>query len=127
MPCLIHPEVEAVGRCSGCAESLCANCLVEVAGERYCGNCKISAIKSRPVVEHRMLLCAEAKTAMVCSLVGILFLSAILGPAAVILGFKAQDKVKQDSSLTGSGLAAAAMVNGSIVILLTIIGFIHKS
>jgi hypothetical protein len=127
MPCLTHPEVEATGRCAGCAESLCGNCLVEVAGERYCARCKSMAAKRRPVVDSRMSLCAEAKSALVCSLIGILWLSVILGPMAIITGFKARRRVSEDPSLTGSGLAAAAIVIGAIVTLLAIINLATRA
>lgn len=127
MQCIHHPEAAATARCAACAEPFCHTCLVEVSGNRYCGACKQTAVTRIPVAISRLHLCGEAKSALVCSLVGIFFFSFILGPAAIIMGVKARKAVQQDARLTGSGLAAAAIVIGSVITLLAILNLYAMS
>ena len=46
--CTNHPGVEAIDRCTGCSEPFCANCLVEIQGQKLCGSCKVMTIQGRP-------------------------------------------------------------------------------
>lgn len=124
MQCVNHSEVIAVARCTGCAELFCHNCLVEVAGQKYCAACKGMAVTKRPVVDRKMTLCAEAKTALIMACVGGFIFSFILGPLSVFIGAKAWKKIKSDPNLTGSGLAVAAMVVGVLVSVMGVIGLI---
>ena len=52
MQCKNHPEATAVDRCVGCAEPFCANCLVELHGQKYCGSCKVMAVQTQPIIEE---------------------------------------------------------------------------
>lgn len=127
MQCVAHPDITADARCTGCAESFCHACLVEVAGQRYCAKCKSMAVIRRPVVESEMSLCAEAKSALTMSILGIFLFSFILGPMSVYKGVKARDIIHKDPRLTGSGLAAAAIVIGILVSLMGIINLVSKA
>jgi hypothetical protein len=126
MQCTTHSDVAAVGRCTGCAENFCHACLVEVAGQPYCASCKSMAVTGVPVVESRLEVCKEAKQAMIAALVGILLFGIILGIFAVVLGFQARTKIKHDASLTGSGLASAAIVIGAMVAFLSVVGMVSR-
>ncbi len=59
MECKNHPGVQAVGRCAGCSEAFCSNCLVEIQGQKYCGSCKVMAVKAPPVVEQGTIPCEK--------------------------------------------------------------------
>ena len=57
---------------------------------------------------------SKAKTAFVCSLVGLLCIGVILGTLAIIFGIQAIKGMKQSGDQRGHGLAVAAIVIGSI-------------
>jgi hypothetical protein len=71
MNCKNHPEVAAVDRCAGCARSFCADCLIDVGGQKFCNSCKGLATQSpsasldpvitnnRPIYK-RIVICAAA-------------------------------------------------------------------
>lgn len=71
MDCKNHPGTAAVARCVGCSESFCANCLVDIHGQKYCGQCKVMAAQAAPVIEGRALPCKEAGEALKYAIVGI--------------------------------------------------------
>jgi type II secretory pathway pseudopilin PulG len=49
MPCVNHPEREAVSSCNHCARSFCAECLVPASGEQYCRECvQIKPAEAKP-------------------------------------------------------------------------------
>jgi len=84
------------------------------------------AVTGVPVVESRLEVCKEAKQAMIAALGGILLFGIILGIIAVVLGFQARTKIKHDASLTGSGLASAAIVIGAMVAFMSVVGMISR-
>lgn len=47
MECKNHPGTAAIDRCSGCAETFCFNCLVEIQGGKYCASCKWMLVQDR--------------------------------------------------------------------------------
>lgn len=129
MQCKNHPGVESVARCTGCQESFCSNCLVEIAGKHYCGSCKIMAIEGRPapVVERiQTEECKDAKEALIYALVGIVCLGIILEPIAIIKALSAKKELSVDPNLSGAGKANAALIIASITLILWIITIIAK-
>lgn len=128
MPCKNHPEIESIARCSGCQESFCSNCLVEIKGHHYCGSCKIMALDGMesPVLEKQgTVVCKEATEALKYAIIGIFCFGIILGPIAISRGNAAKKIIAADPTLTGTGKANAAIIIGSaslILWLLTIIG-----
>ena len=72
MQCKNHPDLQAVDRCIGCAEPFCGDCLVEIHGQKYCGSCKIMALKGQPLIlEEPTIPCKEANEALTYAIVGI--------------------------------------------------------
>jgi predicted MFS family arabinose efflux permease len=45
MACLHHPETSLTERCAVCEESFCADCLVEILGQRTCGPCRDARVR----------------------------------------------------------------------------------
>ena len=83
MECATHPGVMAVGRCSGCSEPFCTNCLVDVVGEQYCGACKYMALQGKSPVVTPTIPCSEADDALKFAIIGIFCLGIILEPLAI--------------------------------------------
>src|ERR1700722_19233662 len=80
--CRNHPVVTALDRCAGCAEPFCFNCMVEMQGRRYCGDCKVMAVRAQPMTfTGPPLPCKEAGESLALSLAGIvgLFCFQIVG------------------------------------------------
>jgi hypothetical protein len=125
--CKNHPEVLAVDRCKGCAEPFCANCMVEIRSEKYCGSCKVMAIKGIPVVEQATFPCQLADEALKYSLIGIVCFGIILAPIALTKAANAKKMIAQDPSLTGSGKVLAATIIGWTVLVLSVIGLIARA
>jgi len=126
MQCKNHPEVPAVGRCAGCAEPFCNDCLVEIQGQKYCASCKVLTIKAQPpVVEQATERCKEAGEALTMAIIGLFCFGIILGPIAISKALKAKNKISQNPQLTGSGMATAALVIGiaDLVFFVLAIGF----
>ena len=46
MNCNNHPFIAAAGQCAQCGKSYCADCLVDVNGQKICSDCK-SAVMSQ--------------------------------------------------------------------------------
>jgi hypothetical protein len=127
MECKNHPGVTAVDRCRGCAESFCSECLVEIQGQRYCGSCKVLALKGgAPVVEEAAIPCKEAKDALIYAIVGIFCFGIILEPIALIKASKARKMMKLNPRLTGSGKVTAATVIASVGLFLWVLGIIAR-
>ena len=127
MNCKTHVEVPASGRCAGCAEPFCENCLVEIEGQHYCGSCKVMAVKGQPlVVAQSTVVCEDAKKALTFALISIFCFGFILAPVAVVTGAKAKKQIAQDPQLVGSGKATAAILIGVTVILFWIVGIIAR-
>ncbi len=72
MQCKNHPAESAAARCDGCAEPFCANCLVEVQGQHYCGSCKVLAVQGRPAPQfgRTARTCQTAKEALTFAIIG---------------------------------------------------------
>lgn len=111
MQCKNHPNVEAVDRCAGCAEAFCTNCLVDIQGKKYCGQCKVMAIQGQPSpVEQAMIPCKEAGQALMYAIIGLFCFGIILEPIAIVKAVKARKIMALNPNLTGSGKATAALV-----------------
>ena len=124
MQCKNHPNVQAVDRCAGCAETMCANCLIEIQGQKYCGSCKVMAVTGQPIVEEATLPCKEAKDALTYAIVGIFCFGIILEPIAIAKALKAKKMIEANPRLTGSGKATAALIIGIVAFILSAIGLI---
>ena len=127
MQCKNHPEVAAVERCAGCAEPFCGDCLVEVQGQKYCGSCKVMALRGQPVVvEEATIPCKEANEALTYAIVGIFCFGIILEPIALVKASKARKMLALNPRLLGSGKVTAATIIASIALVLWIIGMIAR-
>jgi hypothetical protein len=123
MQCKHHPDTAATTRCSGCAESFCENCIIELAGQPYCGSCKVMALKGRPLVVPRvMVLCDEAKTALTMAIVGVFCFGPIFGVIAIFKGLNARDLIAKNPLLVGSGMATTAVTVGAIDVIAWLFG-----
>jgi hypothetical protein len=122
MRCVNHPEAEAYDRCAGCAEAFCDSCLVDLQGEKYCGECKVMAVRGRPMAEEATIPCKEANEALIIAIIGIFFCGIILEPIAFFKALAAQKKIGEDPRLAGSGKATAAMIIGIVGFILSIVG-----
>ena len=127
MQCINHPDVAAVGRCAGCQESFCSDCLVEIHGQTYCGSCKVTAIQGQPVVEEATLPCKEAGDALKYAIIGIFCFGIILEPIAIAKAMKAKKLMDLNPLLTGSGKANAALVIAIVALVLWVIGLISSA
>ncbi len=120
--CRNHPTVAAVDRCAACAEAFCPNCLVEVQGRKYCGNCKVLAVQGQPAAyQGPTKTCGYAIASLVLSLVGLVVCGIILEILALVYASKAKTAIRQNPQLTGSGMATAGMVIGIIGLVLGVI------
>jgi len=126
MECKNHPGVQAVDRCTGCAEAFCSNCLIEMQGKKYCGSCKVMAVQGQPVIEEATLPCKEAGEALKYAIIGIFCFGIILEPIAISKALKAKKMMNTNPRLTGSGKATAAMIIGIISLLLWVLGIIAR-
>ncbi|MCP4152004.1 MAG: DUF4190 domain-containing protein [bacterium] len=128
MKCKNHAEVDAVARCSGCQETFCENCLVELDGKKYCGDCKIMAVREAPVVEDhsRQVPCDEASTSLKYALIGLLCFGFILGPMAISNGVEAKKRMKEDPNLTGDGKATAGIIIGALEFVFWLLAIIAR-
>jgi len=127
MQCKNHPTVAAIERCAGCAEPFCSECLVEIQGQKYCGVCKIMALKAQPeVVEEATMPCKEAKEALTYAIIGLFCFGVILGPVAISKAAKAKKMIALNPRLTGSGQATAATVIGIIALTFWVLSIIMR-
>ncbi len=126
MDCKNHPGTAAVARCAGCAEAFCPNCLVEIGGKHYCGSCKVLAIHGQPIAEEATMPCAEAKQALIYSIVGLFICGIILGPVAISKAIQAKRQIAEDPRLTGSGQATAALIIAIIALILWAIAMLAR-
>jgi hypothetical protein len=119
MSCRNHPQTPAAATCTGCAEPFCKNCLVQLAGQNYCGSCKVLALNGRELsLESQMRHNNEAREAMKMAYIGIFCFGIILGPMAMGKGIGARKIIKNDPMLLGSGKAIGAVVIGAFVLVL---------
>ncbi len=127
MYCKNHPQVAAVDRCAGCAESFCANCLLDIKGQKYCGSCKTLAVTAQPVVaEAATMPCQEANEALKYAIVGIFCFGIILEPIAISKALKARRMIEMNPRLTGAGKATAALIVGIVALLLWVLGLLAR-
>jgi len=112
MQCILHPDRSASARCAGCAEALCPDCQVEVAGAAWCQKCKGSAVKRPPVIARRMTTSAQARNGVLVGLAGLVFWTPVCGTVAIVLGSKAFGEIASNPKMTGSGMALAAICLG---------------
>ncbi len=126
MQCKNHPGASAVDRCAGCAEPFCADCLVELHGEKYCGSCKVMAVQGRPPAAAPTIPCKEADDALKYAIIGIFCFGIILEPMAISKALKAKKMMSLNPNLSGSGKATAALVIGIVGLGLWILGLIAR-
>ena len=126
MQCKNHPQVLAVDRCAGCAEAFCANCLVEIQGQKYCGSCKVLALQGRPGAEQATMPCKEANDALKYAIIGLFCFGIILEPMAIAKAVRARRLVSINPNLTGSGKATAALVIAIVGLALWVLGIIAR-
>lgn len=126
--CRNHPDASAVDRCAGCAEPFCPNCLVEMNGQKYCGACKVMAAQAQPLMYEggAAIPSKEAKTALICAIVGIFIAALPLGIVAIAVGAKAKKMMAVNPRITGSGMATAGIIIGVIDILLGIFNIVAR-
>jgi aerobic-type carbon monoxide dehydrogenase small subunit (CoxS/CutS family) len=127
MQCKNHSFAPAVGRCSGCAEAFCGNCLVEVGGQRYCASCKTMALQGQaPMVDIATEPCPDAGQALAFAIVGLFICGIILEPIAISKAMSAKKMIAENPRLTGSGKATAAMVIAIIGLVVWAIALIAQ-
>jgi hypothetical protein len=127
MQCKNHPEVTAVDRCAGCAESFCGDCLVEIQGQKYCGACKTMALRGAPpIVEEATIPCKEAGEALTYAIVGLFCIGIILEPIAISKALKAKKMIELNPRLTGSGKVTAALIISIVGLVLWVLGIIGR-
>jgi hypothetical protein len=127
MDCRNHPGVAAAGRCAGCAEPFCSNCLVEVLGQWYCGACKTMALGNQPPsYEAGTIPCKEADEALKYAIIGIFCFGIILEPMALAKASKAKKMIALNPRLSGSGKVTAAYVIATVALLLWVVGIVFR-
>ncbi len=124
MDCRNHPGTAAAGTCAGCAESYCESCLVAVRGARYCASCKGIAVAG--VVPLGDTPCKEASDALKLAILGFFCFGIVLGPLAISRALGAKKKIAADPALTGSGRANAAILLGSIAVVLWVLAMFQR-
>jgi len=107
--CKNHPGVPAADRCSGCADTFCPNCLVDIRGQKYCGSCKVLALQGQPVLEQATYENPTAAEALKYALIGLVCVGIILEPMAIAKALKAKKEIAADPAQTGEGKANAAL------------------
>ena len=109
------------------AEPFCPDCLVEIHGQKYCGSCKVVAIKGQPIVEKEpSVLCPEANEALQYAIFSIFCFGIFLAPVALVKASKARKIIAANPKLQGTGKVTAATVIAWIVLGLWILGAIMK-
>jgi len=127
MQCKNHPAVVAADRCAGCAESFCADCLVEIQGQKYCSACKVMTVKNQPVMaEGATIPCKEAGEALTYAIVSIFCFGIILAPIALVKASKAQKMIDLNPRLTGSGKITAARIIAIVALILWVLSIIVR-
>ncbi len=124
MDCRNHAGTAAAGTCAGCAESYCENCLVDVRGTRYCAACKGMAVAGAgPKVGTP---CKDATDALKLAALSFFCFGIVLGPIAINKALQAKKTIAADSSLTGAGRANAAIIMGSLAVVLWLASMIQR-
>ena len=129
MECKNHPGVAAVDRCAGCAETFCQNCLVDIQGRKYCGQCKVLAIQGQappPMPGYGQQTCPQAKEALITAIISLFCCAIILGPWALVKANEAKKKIDANPYLTGRGMATAAQVIAVVGLILWGLGLLLR-
>lgn len=126
MQCKNHPDVLADSRCGGCQEAFCPNCLIEIEGKKYCGSCKVMALKGPVVIEEATLPCKEADEALKYALIGLICFGIVLEPMALVKANNAKKMIALNPRLTGAGKATAAQIIAIVGLILWILGIIAR-
>jgi hypothetical protein len=127
MDCKNHSGIEASDRCAGCAEGFCLNCLVELSGQNYCKECKYMTVKEPPVIEKATTPCKEASDALKYAIFGLFCFGIILGPIAISKARKAKETINADPKLAGSGKATAAIIIGSLSLIIWLLNILQRA
>ena len=127
MHCKNHEAVEAVDRCSGCAEAFCGDCLIEIRGQKYCSSCKTLAMQGQPAVfEEATIPCKEASEALTYSIIGLFCFGIVVEPIALSKAFKARKMMAMNPRLSGSGKATAAIIIAFVGLALWVLGLVAR-
>ncbi len=128
MQCKNHPSVPATGRCAGCFESFCRNCLIAIKGQTYCSSCKTLVLRGQqPVVpEQATMPCPEASEALKYAIVGLFCFGIILEPIAISKALKAKKMIEMNPALVGAGKATAALIIAIVGLVLWVLGMIGR-
>lgn len=79
-----------------------------------------------PIAEEATIPCKEAKDALMYSIVGIFCFGIILEPIAISKALKAKKMIQMNPRLTGSGKVTAALIIGSVALLLWVLGVVAR-
>jgi hypothetical protein len=102
---------------------------VDIQGQKYCGACKVMALQGRvptaaaAFAEATSIPCPLAKEALILAIVSVFFVGFILGPMAIYKANRARKMIAADPSLSGDGKAIAALVIGTVALLINVVGF----
>jgi len=114
--CKNHTEIQAEDRCTDCGANFCANCLIDIEGDKFCANCNSILIQ-----EGATFTCKQASSALKFAFIGLIFIGIILEPIAISKALKAREIINSNPRLTGLGKANAAIVIAIIYLLLFIV------
>lgn len=147
MECMTHPGVTANDMCAHCGQSFCPECLVEVNGNKYCGNCKSVAVQTAPSATIPPIPtpippagmgqqqgyqgmatqpCKEAGEALTLAIVGLFCLGIILEPLAISKALKAKKMIEMNPRLEGAGKVQAALIISCIGLGLWVLSIILR-
>ena len=128
MECRNHPGIAAIERCDGCGQPLCYDCLVDMAGGKFCAACRASAPPNQapPMMARRIQVCQEAQWALLLAVIGVFacYGAILVEPVALFLAGKAKKKIAAAPNLHGIGMATAAQVVAVVLLLLWVIYFV---
>jgi DNA-directed RNA polymerase subunit RPC12/RpoP len=103
--------------------AFCSNCGTQVSEEATaCPQCGHPRAAPRPTTSRRQE--SNAIASLILGILGIIACPVILSIPAIILGNQAQQKIKQDPSLEGEGLARAGVVLGWVGVGLGALGVV---
>lgn len=126
MECRNHVEVVAADRCTACMEPFCANCLVTMKGQKYCGSCKVTALGPMPVFEATAEHSELANEAIKYAYIGIFCFGFILEPISLKKAFDARKMIEANPNLVGGGKVRAAFVIAPIVITIWVMRMLGR-
>jgi hypothetical protein len=99
---------------------------VEVQGQKYCGSCKIMAVKRPPVMEEGDTPCENAGKALTYSIIGIFCFGVVFGPLAVAKALEARKEIRADPRLSGLAKANIGLLLGITVFALWLLNIIAR-